>query len=205
MSFDLTLYLATDPGFLNDRDPVQVIAEAIEHGVTAVQLRDKVSPAGAVFELGERLLKITRPAGVPLIVNDRVDIALALKADGVHVGANDLPLPSVRARAAGLIVGYSVESLEDLRFAEANGADYAGVGPLFPTGTKQDAGPPLGLTKATEIANSATIPCVGIGGINEGTISQLKGSGLAGACVISGILDQDDPGEAADLLRWLWQ
>lgn len=205
MIVDFRLYLATDAKYLAGRDCVPLIASCIERGVTAVQLRDKQASSRELYELGTRLLDVTRSYGVPLIINDRVDIMLALGADGVHVGRNDLPLESVRMLAPKAIVGSTAKTVEEVREAEFAGADYVGVGPVFATQTKEQAGPVLGPEGVREIAAASGLPCVAIGGINETNVTRLAETGVAGVCVIAGILDQDDPGEAASLLRWLME
>lgn len=205
MEPDFRLYLATDSKYLAGRDAVALIAGCIERGVTAVQLRAKEANSRELFELGRRLLAVTRPENVPLIINDRVDIMLSLGADGVHVGRDDLPVESVRALAPKAIIGSTAKSVEDVREAEIAGADYVGVGPVFATETKDKAGPVLGPEGVASIAAASRLPCVGIGGINETNVTQLADCGLAGVCVIAGILDQDDPPEAAALLRWLME
>ena len=205
MNPDFRLYLATDSKYLAGRDGVPLIAACIERGVTAVQLRDKQATSHELFDLGSRLLDVTRSYGVPLIINDRVDIMLALGADGVHVGRNDLPLESVRMLAPEAIVGSTAKSVEQVREAEIAGADYVGVGPVFATETKEQAGTVMGPEGIREIAAASSLPCVAIGGINETNVTRLAKTGVAGVCVIAGILDQDDPGEAASLLRWLME
>mgnify|MGYP006276455493 CR=1 FL=1 len=203
MKADLRLYLATDSAYCAGEDIVSVVACCIARGVTAVQLRDKQASSAELYELGKRLLAVTRPLGVPLIVNDRVDIMLALGADGVHVGKKDLPLPEARRLAPGAILGYTAKTAADIRHAEQHGADYVGIGPVFSTSTKPCAGPVLGPAGVGKLAAQSDIPSVGIGGIDERNVTQLADAGLSGVCVISGILDQPDPAEAASLIRWL--
>lgn len=193
----LRLYLATDDSLLDNCDPVAPILCAVDGGVTMVQLRLKTATTGAVFEIGKLLLDALRPRGVPLIVNDRVDLMLALDADGVHVGRQDLPLPEVRRLAGDKIVGFSVNALEGLTFAEGNGADYIGVGPAFATGTKRDTGPVLGVEGVKNICAAASMPCVAIGGINASNISEIMTTGVAGCCVVSAILGAAAPCAAA--------
>ncbi|MFW5802303.1 MAG: thiamine phosphate synthase [Verrucomicrobiota bacterium] len=205
MKADFRLYLATDSKYLAGRESIPLIAACIERGVTAVQLRDKQATSRELHDLGGQLLDVTRSYGVPLIINDRVDIMLSLGAEGVHVGRDDLPLESVRMLAPKAIVGSTAKTVKDVREAEMAGADYVGVGPVFATETKEQAGPVLGPDGVREIAAASHLPCVAIGGINETNVTRLAGTGVAGVCVIAGILDQDDPGEAASLLRWLME
>jgi thiamine-phosphate pyrophosphorylase len=200
-SLDFGLYLATDPALLRGRGLVETVAAAIAGGVTIVQLRDKHADGGALYEAACRLLTITRPAGVPLIINDRVDVMLASGADGVHIGCSDLPLAETRGLAGDRMVGYSVNTSEDLALAIREGADHIGIGPVFPTGTKPDARAALGLGRLRELAAAAPIPCVGIGGISLANAASVKACGVSGVCVISAILGSDDVGRAARALR----
>jgi len=195
------LYLATDRRLIGDRDLCSVVRQCLANGVAAVQLREKDCPALDFCEIARRLLGVTRAHGVPLIINDRVDVMLATGADGVHVGRNDLPLGQVRKLAGNRIVGYSVNSLEHLRFAESAGADYVGIGPAFATGTKTDTGGVLGPEGIRRIARCSSIPCVAIGGIDSGNVAKLADTGIDGVCVISGILARPSPADAVDELR----
>lgn len=198
---DYTLYLATDRKLLGRRDMAAVISAAIDAGVTVVQLREKELSAREFFEVGQRLLAVTRRHGVPLIINDRLDIMLALDADGCHLGRGDLPLAVARRLAPGKILGYSVNALEQVAEAVAGGADYIGIGPVFPTGTKSDAGPALGREVLQRITASAGRPCVAIGGISAANAGELRGTGVAGICVISAILAAPDVTAAVRQLR----
>lgn len=197
----LSLYLATDRRYTDSRDLCDVVAACIANGVTAVQLREKDCSASDFCEMGRRLLAVTRGHGVPLIINDRVDIMLAIGADGVHVGRGDLPLREARRLAGDRILGYSVNSLAHLRFAESAGADYVGIGPAFATGTKTDTGGVLGPEGIRGIARCSSIPCVAIGGVHAGNVAELGAAGVDGVCVISGILAQSLPAAAAAELR----
>ena len=201
MNLDFTLYLATDPGLIGARRIEEVIESAILGGVTMVQLRDKTATAQALFETGRRLLAVTRRHGIPLIVNDRLDLMLALDAEGVHLGQQDLPLEQARRLTPGKIVGYSVSTLEQLRHAEQTGADYVGLGPVFATPTKHDAVPPLGLTTLRRLVAAARVPCVAIGGITVANAPAVKATGVAGVCVISAILGAADTAQAVRELR----
>ena len=206
MKPDYTLYLATDRKILGARALEEAVEEAILSGVTLVQLREKECPAGEFYAVGKRVLAVTRRHGVPLIINDRVDIMLALDAEGVHVGRNDLPLERTRALIGPTkILGYSVNALDDLRHAEAYGADYVGIGPFAPTGTKADAAAALGLAGTAEIVAEACLPCVAIGGIHAGNTAMVKATGVAGICVISAILGAADIAAATRQLRAAWQ
>lgn len=204
-STDYSLYLVTDRRFLRGRDLVDVVDDCIRKGVTVVQLREKEATAREFLELGRRLHAVTREHGVPLIINDRVDLALAIGAEGVHLGQDDLPLPDARRLIGDRIIGCTVKTPEHVRAAEAQGADYLGVGPAFPTRTKTKAGVTLGPEGIARFVASTHLPCVAIGGINESNITKLRGTGAAGICTASGILDAENPGEAAALLRWLME
>lgn len=201
MDIDFTLYLATDRKIVADRDLCDAVDEAIGNGVTIVQLRDKHCSDHELYETGRALRVIAKRHGVPLLVNDRVDIMLALDADGVHIGPDDLPLDRVRHLARGKIVGCSVNSLDDLQRAESGGADYAGVGPVFATATKQDARDVLGLEGLARIVNRAALPCVAIGGITPDNADEVMGAGVRGVCAISAVLGARDIGAAVRQFR----
>ncbi len=198
---DWTLYLATDRKVLGSGDLLAAVEAAVRGGVTVVQLREKGVSGQAFYQAALGVHALTRRLGVPLIINDRVDVMLAVGAEGVHVGRGDLPLPAVRRLAEGRIVGYSVNTLEHLRFAESAGADYVGIGPVFATGTKPDTGPVLGVAGLREIVSQATIPCVAIGGITPANIDEVAACGVAGCCVVSAILGADNPEAAARDLK----
>ncbi len=201
MKPDYTLYLATDRGMLEGRDVVAVIEDALRGGVTAVQLREKEADARGIYAVGCALLPVTRRFGVPLIINDRVDVMLALDADGVHVGPKDLPLERVRAIAQGKIVGYSANTPEDALYASRAGADYVGVGPIFETATKSDTRSTLGINGLRDVVTRSPIPCVAIGGISAEGATAVYATGVAGVCAISGILRSTDPEARARLFR----
>jgi len=202
---DFSLYLATDRAMLGRRDLLETVAAAVAGGVSAVQLREKNLAGGPFHEVAAALQLLTRRLGVPLIINDRVDVMLAVDAEGVHVGRGDLPLGAVRRLASSRVVGYSVNNLAHLRFAESAGADYVGAGPVFATATKTDTGPVLGLAGLREIVQAARIPCIAIGGITADNIAAVAGCGAAGCCVISAILAADDPERAARDLKGRWR
>ena len=192
MALDLTLYLATDPALAGSRDLCGLVAEAIDNGVTVVQLRDKDADGAALYETALGLLRITRPRSIPLIINDRVDVMLAVGADGIHIGPTDLPLEQVRRLAGKAIVGYSVNTLEDLAIAHRFGADYIGVGPVFPTSTKPDARDVLGLEGLRFILGRTALPAVAIGGVTVENCAQAMACRAGGVCAISAILGAPD-------------
>lgn len=199
---NFALYLATDPHFLAGRNLEEVVGACIRHGVTAVQLRDKEASGKELFETGRRLLAVTRRLGVPLLINDRLDVALALDADGVHLGRSDLPLAAARRLLGpGKLLGASCHTVEHLREAAAAGADHAGIGPVFVTSTKPDAAPALGVEGLRTLVASTHLPCVAIGGIQAENVAAVAAAGVAGVCVISAILGAANPAAAAAEIR----
>jgi thiamine-phosphate pyrophosphorylase len=198
---DLSVYLVTDRPLARGRDLVDVVLAAVRGGATVVQLREKEASAREMVELGRALLGRLRPLGVPLIVNDRVDVALALGADGVHVGQSDLP-PEVARRLLGpdALVGLSITGPEDLPTLDPSVVDYAGVGPLFPTASKADASPALGLEGFARLRRQLPVPVVAIGGITPANASAVIAAGADGVSVVSAICSADDCEGAASLL-----
>ncbi|MDQ6602350.1 MAG: thiamine phosphate synthase [Chloroflexota bacterium] len=186
---DLSLYVILDRDFTAGRALAEVATAAIRGGATALQLRDKSSDLHRFYTDATELLAIARAAGVPLIVNDRVDVALAVGADGVHVGEDDVPVEAAR-RLVGpdRFVGASAGSVAAARAAIAAGADHLGVGPVYEArATKTDAGPPVGLTLVRDIAAFSPLPIVGIGGITAENAGAVIAVGAAGVAVISSI------------------
>ncbi len=201
MTPDYTLYLVTDRPLAGGRPLASVVAEAIEGGVTVVQLREKQAGGREFYEQALAVHAVTRRYGVPLIIDDRLDIMLAVGAEGIHVGSGDLPAERARALAPGKILGCSAGSMEELRRAEAAGADYIGVGPVFPTPTKADAGPALGLDGLRRLVAATPLPCVAIGGIHPENAGGVAAAGVAGIAVVSAVMGQPRPAEAARVLR----
>jgi thiamine-phosphate diphosphorylase len=198
MRFDLSLYVITDRAIGRDRPLEDVVAAAIRGGATMIQLREKVWPAGRVVEVGRRLMAITKPAGIPMIVNDRADIALAIEADGVHVGRDDLPVADAR-RLVGpeKIVGTSAGTVAEAVQAEADGADYVGIGSIFGTTSKSDAGEAVGPEILAQVRAAVRIPIVAIGGVTHANAAEAIHSGAHGVAVISAVVGADDVREAA--------
>jgi thiamine-phosphate pyrophosphorylase len=195
---DLCLYLVIGSDVTARRPVAEVVRQAVAGGVTAVQLREKHRATRAFVEEARGLVAPLRPLGVPLIVNDRVDVALAAGADGVHVGQDDMAIADVR-RVVGpaWIVGVSVTNAADASAVDADLVDYAGVGPVFATSTKLDAAPPLGLAGTEEICRMLRVPVVAIGGIHAENAAQVLTTGVHGIAVVSAICSADRPREAA--------
>lgn len=196
MKFDPRLYLVTDPELLGRRDLIEVVRAAVAGGVTLVQLRDKAASGRALTEAARALVEC---AGVPVVVNDRVDVAHAARA-GVHLGQTDLPVDAARAiLGPEAIIGVSVERLVE---ATAIGsADYVAASPVFDTPTKPDAAPPLGLAGLAQLTRLVSVPVVGIGGIHAGNAETVFAAGAAGVAVVSAIMRAPDPERAARALR----
>lgn len=196
-------YLVTQASIAEDRSTPEVVRAAIEGGIDAVQLREKETNARSRYELGLELRELTAEAGVDLIVNDRVDIAEAINADGVHVGQSDLPVSVARdLLGPEAIVGCSASTVEEARRAEADGADYLGVGSVYGTTSKDvpEAENGIGPERIAEVVKSVSIPVVGIGGITAGNAGPVAEAGAAGVAVISEIAAADDPAAATDAL-----
>ena len=194
--WELTLYLVTDRRWLGRRSLEEDVEEALLGGATLVQIREKEISSRAYLELARRLKEVTDRYGVPLIVNDRVDIALAVDADGVHVGPDDLPVSFAR-RLLGpdKIVGASASSLEEALAFQAQGADYLGVGAVFPTATKQVT-EKVDLETLARIKAAVRIPVAAIGGIDAGNAPEVMKTGVDGVAVVSAILNRPDIREA---------
>lgn len=199
---DWSLYLVTDRDLMCGRPLAAVVEAAVRGGVTAVQLREKSCCTRDFVELGRALKTLLGPLGIPLIINDRADVALAVGADGVHIGQQDMDYPAVR-RLMGpeAVVGLSVENVQQAFAAEAFDVDYLGVGPIFATPTKSDAAPALGLAGLAEIRAVSRHPIVAIGGVCVANGRRIIEAGAGGVAVVSAICAADDPGQAARDLR----
>ena len=184
---DLLLYAVTDRHWLHGRSLYSVVKESLDGGATFLQLREKSLDDAAFLAEAKELQALCRSYQVPFIVNDNVDIALAVDADGVHVGQHDMAAGDVRARlGSDKILGVSAQTVEQAKRAEAQGADYLGVGAVFPTGTKDDAAL-LSHDTLRAICEAVSIPVVAIGGITQENLPQLAGSGISGIAVVSAI------------------
>ena len=200
---DYSLYLVTDRKMLRGGDLGQSIELAIQGGVTLVQLREKSVSTREFLELAQRVKEITAFYQIPLIINDRLDIALAIDADGLHIGQDDLPVLKARELLGKRkIIGVSASTLAEALLAQQQGADYLGVGAVFSTSTKTDASK-VSLQQLEIIKKSVTIPVVAIGGINETNLKQVLATGIDGVSVVSAILAKKDILEAAKQLREL--
>ena len=199
---DYSLYLVTDRALACGRPLADVVRAAVAGGVTCVQLREKEASAREFAVAARELLALLRPLGVPLIVNDRIDVALAAGADGVHVGQQDLSVADARRLGPpGWIVGVSAESVADAARAERDGADYVGASPVFATPTKADHAPPLGLAGLRALRAATKLPLVAIGGLHVGNARETIRAGADGLAVVSAIVAADDPRAAAAELR----
>lgn len=198
---DYSLYLVTDRALVGERDFEDLVGRAIRGGCTLVQLREKEASSGEFYERALRLKKVTDYFHVPLIIDDRIDIMLAVDAAGVHLGQSDLPAEAARQIIGpDKILGVSARTVEEAEKAESDGADYLGVGAVYPTTTKGDA-EKVSREELEKICSTVRIPVVAIGGLNARNISSLEGSGISGVAVVSAIMAQDRPEEAARLLK----
>ncbi|MGB9791967.1 MAG: thiamine phosphate synthase [Thermacetogeniaceae bacterium] len=203
---DFTLYLVTDRGILRGRDLFEAVEAAIRGGVTLLQLREKDASSREFYEIALQMKRLAASHRIPLIINDRLDIALAVDADGLHVGQDDLPVDVARRLLGpGKILGCSVSNEEEAREAERAGADYLGAGSVYPTGSKELVKPPIGPEGLRRIKEAVSIPVVGIGGIGLHNIAEVKKTGVDGISVISAILGRQDIEEAARELVRAWR
>jgi len=199
---DYALYLVADAGFAAGRDLPALVGAAVEGGVTVVQLRAKGLAARDFLDLARRVAGRLTAAKVPLLINDRADIAAACGADGVHLGQEDLPVQEARRIVGeGRIIGISVNTLEEALEAERSGADYIGLGPVFPTSTKDTPLAVVGLKGVARLKRALTIPVVAIGGITVSRAGGLARAGADGMAVVSAVLGAADPKRAAADLR----
>ncbi len=198
--FDLSLYLVTDSGLCGERRLEDIVEAAVQGGCTMVQLREKNLDTGTFIARARILKKVLAPYHVPLIINDRVDVALAADADGVHLGQHDMSIEDARRLLGNKIIGWSVESMDDVRRANELDVDYIGISPVFATPTKTDTAQPFGIEGTRQAAAISKHPAIGIGGINRNTIDSLRNCGLAGVAVVSDIMLADDPRMVAHVL-----
>ena len=201
---DYSVYLVTDRRNKTDEEFLNIIEEAIKDGTTVVQLREKTASTKEFYELALKVKEITSRYDVPLLINDRVDIALAVDSEGVHIGQDDMPADIAREIIGeDKILGVSASTVEEAKKAEKDSADYIGSGAVFPTATKDDADS-VSKEELKEIVDSIDIPVVAIGGITVENASSLKDSGIAGFSVVSAIMSAEDPKEASKKLKEIY-
>ena len=201
MKVDYTLYLVTDRRLMRTQTLTEAVKQAILGGCKMVQLREKDSSSQAFFQQAQEVKRITDQYQVPLIINDRLDIALAVGAFGIHIGQNDLPVPVVRQIIGkDMLLGVSVSSVEEAGQAMEDGADYLGVGAMFTTGTKTDAGM-VSMEELIRIRRITNLPIVVIGGINRENAGAFRPMGIDGLAVVSSIIGQSDIRKAAGEIK----
>ena len=201
---DYTLYLVTDRSLMSSATIEESVEQAILGGCTLIQLREKDVSSREFYDTAVRVREVTSRLKVPLIINDRVDIAIAVCADGVHVGQEDLPADMVRRMiGADKIVGVSASNLAEATAAVSSGADYIGVGAMYATGTKTDAAITT-MDELRKIRQTVTLPIVVIGGINKETAPHFYGTGIDGLAVVSAIVAQKDVTAAATEIKSLF-
>ncbi len=197
------LYVIIDAAACGARDLAWVAEQAIRGGADAIQLRNKTASAEALLRSAKQLLTVTRPAGIPLIINDHADVAVAAGADGVHVGQDDLSVAEARKIVgSGKLVGQSTHSLEQAITADLNHADYLALGPLYPTPTKPDY-PAVGLPLIREVQLRVDIPIVCIGGIDQTSLSEVVRAGATCVAVVRAVCAASDPATASRSLKSL--
>ncbi len=201
----LKIYVVVDEALAerSGHKSIERLASAVlRGGATAIQLRGKDVVARDLVAHGKHIRRLMETTGALLIINDRLDAALAAGADGVHLGPEDLPLASARKLTPkGFIVGASVDTPEEARRAEGEGADYLGAGPVFPTETKQTTNPVIGPAGLEAVVKAVSIPVVGIGGIGPGNVGEVMSAGAAGVAVVSAVVSDADPEAAVRALR----
>lgn len=198
---DLLLYAVTDRYWLGKRTLHDVVKESLDGGVTFVQLREKHLDQAHFLEEAKDLKMLCKAYNVPFVINDNVDIALEMDADGVHVGQSDMEAGDVRAKLGpDKIIGVSAQTVEQAVLAEKRGADYLGVGAVFPTNSKDDA-TDVSYETLKAICQAVSIPVIAIGGITKDNVEELSGSGICGIAVISAIYSQKNIKDAAANLK----
>ncbi len=200
---DYSIYVITDPFVARIKIMSELASKAIEGGATCIQYRDKRGlSTRSKIEEAKAIQAVTKARGIPLIINDRLDIALAVGADGLHLGQDDLPIEIARKHLGDeAIIGVSVRNREDSQKAIEQGADYLAVSGLFPSTTKLDTGIPLGIEVLKDIAKNSPIPVLGIGGINTRNAGSVIQAGAKGIAVISSVVSSKDPAAAVRSLK----
>ena len=205
LELEVLLYLVTDSTNRNIDSFCRIVEQALQGGVTLVQLREKTATSREFYQRALRIKEVTDRFQVPLIINDRLDIALAVNAAGLHIGQEDLPV-AVARRLLGpdKILGATAATVADALAAQAAGADYLGSGAVYPTGTKPGKAI-LPLSVLTQIKQALRIPVVAIGGITAENIGPVRDAGVDGVAVVSAIMDSADPTTAAKTLKTIWR
>lgn len=204
MNFDYTLYLVTDRQLMSCDSLTEAVEQAILGGCTMIQLREKELPSLEFYNQAVAVKQVTERYHIPLIINDRIDIAMAVQAAGVHIGQHDLPAAAVRkVIGENMLLGVSASSIAEAIQAQQDGADYLGVGAMFPTGTKTDADS-VSMEELQKIRAAVSLPIVVIGGINKGNAGRFKPMGIDGLAVVSAIIAQSDIKAAAAELKDLF-
>jgi thiamine-phosphate pyrophosphorylase len=194
-ALDVRLIVVTDRALAAPHSIVTVVEAALAAGAPAIQLRDKDAGAASLLQQARTLLPLVRAAGALLFINDRIDVALAADADGVHLGPDDLPVAAARRIAPpGFLIGFSTDDPDSARRAEADGASYIGCGAVFGTSTKKDLGnEAIGSGRLDEVARAVAIPVIGIGGIGPQNIARVAETHARGAAVVGAVMSADDP------------
>ena len=204
MNFDYTLYLVTDRQLMSCDSLTEAVEQAILGGCTMIQLREKELSSLEFYNQAVAVKQVTDKYHIPLIINDRIDIAMAVQATGVHIGQHDLPAAAVRkVIGENMLLGVSASSIAEAIQAQQDGADYLGVGAMFPTGTKTDADS-VSMEELQKIRTAVSLPIVVMGGINKGNAGRFKPMGIDGLAVVSAIIAQSDIKAAAAELKDLF-
>ena len=204
MNFDYTLYLVTDRQLMSCDSLTEAVEQAILGGCTMIQLREKELSSLEFYNQAVAVKQVTDKYHIPLIINDRIDIAMAVQATGVHIGQHDLPAAAVRkVIGENMLLGVSASSIAEAIQAQQDGADYLGVGAMFPTGTKTDADS-VSMEELQKIRTAGSLPIVVIGGISKGNTGRFKPMGIDGLAVVSAIIAQSDIKAAAAELKDLF-
>ena len=204
MHGDWSLYVITDAAVIGNRPLPHVVEAAMRGGAGVLQYREKKKPTRRMVQEAAALAALCRRYRAVFIVNDRIDVALAVEADGVHLGQDDMPVDVAR-RLLGprRLIGVTVHNLEEIEEAQRSGADYISLAPVFATPTKPDHQTPMGVDGLKRLMEAVRCPAVAIGGINAQNVADVIRTGVVGVCVVSAVLGQDDPEEAARTLRRL--
>ena len=204
MKYDYTLYLVTDRSLMSTATLIEAVEQAILGGCTMIQLREKNISSLDFYRQSVEVKKVTEQYHVPFIINDRIDIAMAVNADGVHIGQSDIPAAIARDLiGTDMLLGVSAASVKEAVQAANDGADYLGAGAMFPTGTKTDANY-VSIEELKKIRHAVNLPIIAIGGINKGNIKQFHDTGINGLAVVSAIIAQPDIQKAAAEMKCMF-